>query len=98
MKMDYDDGDPYSCIAAGYAEQEARKWTPERLAKLKMDLERCYGKPAEELKRLLAMDKSRVIMALREIHAGSQSEEIRRWADEQLSLLGIALRDTPKNP
>ena len=96
--MDYDDGDPYSCIAAGYAEQQARKWPPERWAQLKIDLEQCYGKPAEDLKRLLTMDKSRVILALREIHAGSQSEEIRCWADEQLNLLGIALRDTPKNP
>jgi len=62
--MDYDDGDPYSCIAAGYAERQAREWLPERMAKLKSEVHQCFGKPVEELNRLLDLDKSKVILVL----------------------------------
>lgn len=87
--MKYDDGDPYSCMAAGWAETNARRWPPERVARFRAQVESCFGKPEDSLRRLLDEDRPQVILILRKIQTGSRSQDKARWAAQQLSRLGI---------
>lgn len=54
---DYDDGDPYSCIAAGRQEERLQ----EALAR---EVEACFPAAAEDLERLVRRDAASVLTAL----------------------------------
>ena len=82
---DYDDGDPYSCIAAGAAERARQRHLQEKV-------EQCYGHGPEVLASLLAKDTASVKTALYDIWLEAQklrpNPGLRAWAAEQMARLG----------
>lgn len=87
FEEDYDDGDPYSCIAAGVA------GVTSKLAELTVKVEQCYGQPAENLQALVEEDRKSTISALWEIWYKyrfifpARSPQHANWAAEQAALL-----------
>ena len=87
FEEDYDDGDPYSCIAAGAA------GVPSRLESLTAQVEACYGQPAEKLEALVIADRKSTISALWEVwyknrHLRKPPDHSRAdWAAKQSALL-----------
>lgn len=83
--VDYDDGDPYSCMAAGHAEEKMQRALEERV-------EQCFGKAAQELTRLAKQDQASVKTALFDIWTRARlaetSPELAHWAAQQLADLG----------
>ena len=83
--VDYDDGDPYSCIAAGHQEERLQRALQDRV-------EQCFGKPAAALELLVNEDIDSVKTALYDIWTRAcQTEtgsDLARWAAEQLANLG----------
>ena len=83
--VDYDDGDPYSCMAAGRAEEDMQR-------ALQARVEECFGKPAEQLQKLVSQDRASVRTALFDIWTGGrltrQRGKLAEWAAEQMALLG----------
>ncbi|MCA9794171.1 MAG: hypothetical protein KC910_20325 [Candidatus Eremiobacteraeota bacterium] len=73
---DYDDGDPYSCIAAGFAER------------LPARVEACFHAPPGELASLASIDRGAVKSILRQILERSQGTPKGDWAERQLAELG----------
>ncbi len=88
FEEDYDDGDPFSCIAAGAA------GVPSRLEALTARVKKCYGQPPEKLQELVDADRKSTISALWEVwyndrHLQSPPNHRRAdWAAEQSALLG----------
>lgn len=83
--LDYDDGDPYSCMAAGRQEDLLQKALQDRV-------ELCFGRPAEQLRRLAEEDPASVKTALFDLWAQARETRTRpdlaRWAAEQMAHLG----------
>ncbi|MBS2035170.1 hypothetical protein JST97_09275 [bacterium] len=83
--LDYDDGDPYSCIAAGREEERLQQ-------RLQRSVEECYGEPEQRLERLAEQDLASVKTALYDIwdrERSSQSNpELGDWAAAQMGRLG----------
>lgn len=77
LVQDYDDGDPYSCIAAGAEDQR-------RYQALLKQVEQCYGRPDLDLRRL----GPGVQTALYDIWHRSQRQPLGLWAAEHLAALG----------
>lgn len=82
--LDYDDGDPYSCIAAGSQEDKLQRQFQARV-------EACYGKPEQDFARLAKEDLAGVKTALyhvweRERQSGAR--ELADWAAERMGQLG----------
>ena len=88
FEEDYDDGDPYSCIAAGAA------GVLSKLDALVTEVDACYGQPAEKLEALVRSDRKSTISALWEVwyknrRIKSPPDHPRAdWAAEQSALLG----------
>lgn len=88
FEEDYDDGDPYSCIAAGAAGVSSR--LQELIAKTRA----CYGQPAEKLQALVDADRKSTISALWEVWYDNRhlkkppNHALADWAVQQSSLLG----------
>ncbi len=86
---DYDDGDPYSCIAAGAA------GVPSKMDALKAEVQQCYGRPVSKLDELVAADRQSTIAALWEVWYKDRFFPRRlknlsraTWAAEQSARLG----------
>lgn len=73
---DYDDGDPYSCLAAAFAER------------LPTAVEACFQGPSDELARLVRVDRGGVKSILRQIVERSAGTPKGDWAARQLDQLG----------
>ncbi|MGE0494882.1 MAG: hypothetical protein AB7S38_37070 [Vulcanimicrobiota bacterium] len=72
---DYDDGDPYSCIAAGFFER------------LPAEVEACFDSRPDDLARLVRVDRGAVKSILRQILERSQGTPKGDWAARQLAAL-----------
>jgi hypothetical protein len=70
---DYDDGDPYSCIAYGF-----EQW----LRAFKVKVRNCYGRPDYEIKKLYREDPKRVLEILNALHLSCSESEpgLAAWA------------------
>ena len=70
---DYDDGDPYSCIAYGF-----EQW----LSAFKVKVRECYGRPDHELKQLYSEYPERVLEILNALHLSSSKSDpgLAAWA------------------
>lgn len=83
--LDYDDGDPYSCIAAGNQEDRLQR-------QLQEQVEGCFGKADDELARLAAKDRASVKTALYDIWERERrtrhNPKLGTWAAVQMGLLG----------
>ncbi len=89
--VDYDDGDPYSCIAAGRHEEDLQK-------ALQAQVEACYEQPDSRLEVLVSQDRASVKTALFDIwereRRTRQRPQLATWAAEQMAQLGdSSLRD-----
>ena len=88
FEEDYDDGEPYSCMAAGAA------GVPSRLDALVAKVDGCYGESAEKLEALVQADRKSTISALWEVwyknrRLKSPPDHLKAdWAAEQSALLG----------
>lgn len=84
---DYDDGDPYSCMAAGRAELDLRQSWQRRV-------QDCFGAPPEKLQKLVKQDQANVKGALfdiwMEIRKNSKGNALSQWAATQLEELGYS--------
>lgn len=82
---DYDDGDPYSCMAAGRAEWDFRQGWMRRV-------EKCFGAPPEQLQELLSEHRDHTKGALfdvwMEIRREGPGNELSAWAAARLAELG----------
>lgn len=92
---DYDDGDPYSCMAAGAAEQNHNKAVKARLDDLLFRVESCFGEPEAALQQLIEEDVDNVKAVLydiwyngRFIFNGKKAQA--DWAAQQSARLGNA--------
>lgn len=90
---DYDDGDPYSCIAAGAAEDRAKAAAAKAMAALRIRVESCMGQPENRLDELVAEDAASVKAILydlwydcRFIRAGKS--DIADWAAGESARIG----------
>jgi len=83
--LDYDDGDPYSCIAAGYQENQLQE-------RLLQRVEECYGKPDSELAQLASADLASFKTALYDIWERERktrhNPKLGTWAADQSGQLG----------
>lgn len=83
--VDYDDGDPYSCIAAGSQENKLQEALQKRV-------ESCYGKPDGQLAQLASADLASVKTALYDIwdreRKTQHNPELGTWAAVQSGQLG----------
>lgn len=83
--LDYDDGDPYSCMAAGAEEDRLQK-------ELEREVETCLGAP-EKLALLVRRDPAGVRTALYDLwdrkRGVSALRRQARWAAERLAELGL---------
>jgi hypothetical protein len=91
---DYDDRDPYSCVAAGAQEERLQR-------DLQARVEQCFGRPGQPLQFLLLLDQASVRTALydiwdREREAG-KNRALADWAAQQMAAIGRALPDMPTN-
>lgn len=81
---DYDDGDPYSCIAAGRAELEMQRDWQRRV-------EECFAAPPAKLEHLLNYDRAKAKGALFDIwmaiRKNGKGNELSRWAAAKLEEL-----------
>ena len=82
---DYDDGDPYSCMAAGRAELDMQRDWQRRV-------EECFEAPPEKLEQLLKRDRGNVKGALfdlwMDIRKKGKRNALSGWAAAQLEELG----------
>jgi hypothetical protein len=82
---DYDDGDPYSCIAAGAAEHRLQSNWQHRVRS-------CFGEDDERLRRLHASDPHQVKGALfdlwMDIRRQGKPNELSDWAARHMEELG----------
>lgn len=81
--LDYDDGDPYSCIAAGNAEDKLQRDLQQRVAD-------CFTNPRGSLELLARLDLASVKTALYDIWNEGRDNRapIATWAAEQYANLG----------
>ncbi|MFN8611484.1 MAG: hypothetical protein U0931_28315 [Vulcanimicrobiota bacterium] len=83
--LDYDDGDPYSCMAAGREEERLQQ-------KLLQQVFECFGHSESVLDGLAQRDLAGVQTALYDIWDGngvaSPSKELSAWAAAQAARLG----------
>jgi hypothetical protein len=83
--LDYDDGDPYSCVAAGNQESHLQRALQERI-------EACYGKPNREIDFLSGKDPASAKTALYDIwdreRQTRSNKALGDWAAEQMARLG----------
>jgi hypothetical protein len=82
---DYDDGDPYSCVAAGAHEDKLQR-------DLQARVEQCFGKSQGQLQFLMRLDPASVKTALydiwdREREPGG-NRDLADWAARQTAELG----------
>jgi hypothetical protein len=88
FEENYDDGDPYSCIAAGAA------GIPSKMDALKAKVVSCYGQPPDKLQALVDEDRKSTISALWEVWYNDRFLSKRKkpqratWAAKQAALLG----------
>ena len=88
FEEEWDDGDPYSCIAAGAAK------VPSRLEALTAQVAACYGQPQEKLDVLVATDRKSTISALWEVWYANRhlksppNHRLADWAAQQSANLG----------
>ncbi len=83
--IDHDDGDPYSCMAAGRAEERLQE-------ALEQEVEACFPGPVQRLERLVRRDLASVKTALYDLWdrmRGRRGERAKaQWAAERLADLG----------
>lgn len=81
----YDDGDPYSCIAAGAQEEKLQRALQRRV-------EQCFGQSAQQLQLLVHLDRDSVKTALYDIWSAEREPGRNRaladWAAQQMAALG----------
>lgn len=82
---DYDDGDPYSCMAAGRAEYDMQK-------SLQRQVMAARSGPPESLQSLIQKDSASVQTAFYDIWLENRGKDasLASWAAEQMKLLGNA--------
>jgi hypothetical protein len=78
---DYDDGDPYSCMAAGFAEVGMQKTFTKRV-------KACMGKPDLDLHKLCLENRKAVKFALYELWLEADDPAVRSWTAEEMAKLG----------
>lgn len=90
---DYDDGDPYSCMAAGFAEDKAKASAADALAIFRMRVECCRDEHPNEMKKLLEEDAESLKAVLydiwydcRFIHA--KKGDVADWAAKESAKIG----------
>jgi hypothetical protein len=85
---DYDDGDPYACMAAGAAGIESKNPNYRYL------VGQCVHRPAEQLQPLIDKDLASVKVALYDLWREGRQDGLfskqREWAARQMALLGDA--------
>lgn len=90
FEEDYDDGDPFACIAAGAAGVRSK------MDALKAEAKACFGQPQEMLEALIAADRKNALAALWEVWyqdrflARPGKSGRAEWAAEQSARLGNA--------
>ncbi len=88
FEEDYDDGDPYACMAAGAA------GIPSKMDAYKAKILACYGQPQEKLDRFVTEDKASALAGLWEVWYQHRFLEPLsdqgpgNWAAEQSARLG----------
>ena len=92
---DYDDGDPYSCMAAGAAEQNHNKAVKARLEELLFRVESCFGEPEAALQQITDENVDNVKAVLYDIWYNGRFIVERKkaqadWAAQQSARLGNA--------
>lgn len=82
---DYDDGDPYSCIAAGRREEDLQR-------ALRQKVQECFGEPPEKLQHWADSDLASVKTALYDIWNEARetpaTADMARWAAERMAHYG----------
>ena len=78
---DYDDGDPYSCMAVGRAELDLQISLQKRVSA-------CYGRSDEALQPLLEQDPASVKTALYDIWSENRGAPLANWAADHMERLG----------
>ena len=82
---DYDDGDPYACMAAGAAERDLLKEWENRVR-------HCYGQPQSQLGGVVKASSKEIVGVclydIWELARRSGDLALRDWAAEQMAWLG----------